>query len=242
MNPSRIYSWLSDLLENKPFGILAGLIAYFFTVIAVIIVVYFVGPATTGANSKDAIALLDISNRIWVGQRPYIDFHTAFGPFSFLFMSFGISLVGISMKTYWVGQMLAVFLIGSLAFYVCSKRLSLFWTILGTLNVTSILCMPIPLGMRVWRDFNYAMGYNKISFVLSGILLISLLIPLRIPSRPNRIVRGILDGVCLALLFTTKVTFFFMFLGLYLIAKLFWTQRDEDWRSETLWCCARCIY
>jgi hypothetical protein len=235
LKPSNIISRLFDLSENKPFGILPGLAAYLATIIVVMVLVYIVGPTINNAGANDTIEILDVANRMWEGNRIYVDFHSGYGPLSYMFVMLGINFVGMSIKAYWIGQMIAVFLIGSLCFYVCSKRLSLFWTILATLNVAAILSEPSPLGCKVWREYGYAMWYNKFGWVFWGILLISILIPLRMPSRFSRISRSIIDGLCLACLLMVKLTFFVPTLGLYLIAKLVWPQKDDDRRSEVLW-------
>ena len=231
-------SCLYGLLDDRPCRGLVVWLAYFASVFGLIFVVYAVGPTVTTSLSSDTMYHLNVGHRLWEGYRPYSDFHLGHGPLTFLLVALGISLAGVSMEAVWTAQMLVIALLGSLCFWGCFRRLSLFWTTLLTLTATSVLCMPAPLGSKLWREFGYAMMYNKISFVLFGIVAVSVLIPLREAKGRIRVIDSLVDGMVLALLAATKASFAVAALGLYVLAKVVWPQRDEDQRTECLWAAA----
>ena len=235
-------SWLYNLSTDRACRAGAVWRAYLASILGVVLLVYAVGPTVTTIYSGDTLYHLGVGHRLWEGYRPCSDFHLGHGPLTFWLVSLGISAAGVSIEALWIAQMIAIVFFGTLCFWVCSRRLPLFWTTLVTLTSTSLLCVPSPLGEKLWRSFGYAMLYNKISYVLFGTLVVSVLVPLRTDKNRSRIVSGLLDGTVLALLAATKLSFAVAALGLYVLAKLLWVQRDEDHRSECVWATASACF
>lgn len=224
--------WLCGLVDDKPERAWRAWAAYLLAVWAVVFAVAAIGPATTTRYPEDTLYVLGVGHRLWEGYRPYVDFHLGHGPLPFVLVTLGVWLKGVSMEAVWVGQMTAIALLGSLSFWMYRQRLSVFWTFLLTLTATSILASPSPLGLRVWREFGYAMFYNKVAFVLFGMIALSVLVPLRRASARRRLAAAATEGVVLGLLTCTKLSFGLTALGLYVLGKLVWPQAESDRRRD----------
>lgn len=224
--------WLCGLVDEKSEPAWRAWLAYAVSVWAVVLVVAAVGPITSTDYPEDTMYLLSVGHRLSEGYRPYVDFHLGHGPLTFLLMALGVQVAGVSMHALWIGQMVAIAALGSLSFWVYRQRLTVFWAGFLTLTATSMLASPSPLGMRVWREFSYAMFYNKLAFVLLGIVALSVLIPVRQVTPRRRMVASILDGVALGLLACTKASFGVPAVCLYVFGKLVWPQAGADRRRD----------
>ncbi|MGL6097292.1 MAG: hypothetical protein ACRC7O_16025 [Fimbriiglobus sp.] len=212
----------------------AVIASYAGCVLGVALLVVVADPTKTTEFAHDTLYNLSVGHRLYEGARPYVDFHLGHGPLTFQLVEAGIAVAGVSFEALRFAQALAVLLLGTICFGVCSLRLPLFWTIVVTLTATCVLGMPTHLGAKVWREFGYAMIYNKMSFVLFGCVVVACLFPPRAGTRTVRGAGAVLDGVALGLLAATKVSFAGVALGLYVLARAVWVERGDTRRVDFL--------
>lgn len=161
----------------------------------------------TSIYGHDVFIALDGGWRVLAGQRPHVDFYSAFGAVAYLIPAAGLWLAklrveGLSYSTVAVGLLL-----GFWATLISTARLKAWAAVLFTSFVVLFWLAPFPLGEPYYLP-SYAMQYNRLGYALLSIAMIELFVPAR-RSLPGFLHWGGLStGVILALLLFLKISFF----------------------------------
>lgn len=173
----------------------------------------------TSMYGHDVFILLDGGWRVLNGQRPHIDFYSAFGPVTYLIAAAGLwfstaGVEGIMYATVAVGAVLGIWsaLIGR-------TRLKAWPSLLFVSFIVLFWLAPFPIGEPYYLP-SYAMQYNRLGYSLLAIALVESSAAARSPGGQHSLDWGrISTGVILALLLFLKISFFVV--GIFLVGALF---------------------
>ncbi|MFZ0593685.1 MAG: hypothetical protein WAM39_24710 [Bryobacteraceae bacterium] len=158
---------------------------------------------------QDSFIMFDGAWRVLHGQRPHLDFFSAFGPLSYLISAAGLwaskfAAVGIVYSSAAVG--LAV---GIWTLLLIRTRLEAWSALLCLCFVVLFWLAPFPLG-EPFELSGYAMQYNRLGYALLSLILIELYLPAASGSRFSWLYGGLSTGLATGLLLTLKVNYFFV--------------------------------
>lgn len=200
MDTSRQLDWWLQAKSSS----LRYAIAAFLLIAAACGFVAWLGVPHAAIYGHDTFIALDGSWRVLHGQRPHVDFYSAFGPVPYLIaaaglMSAGLRVDGLAYATAGIG-----FLIGIWALALVRNRLKAWPASLYLAWIVLFWLAPYPLGEPFYMT-GYAMQYNRLSYALAALMLLELFVPqLRTSSIEWG---GVSTGVATALLLFTKVSF-----------------------------------
>ena len=179
----------------------------------------FTGAVHTKIFGHDIFFLLDNAWRVLNGQRPHLDYTSAFGPLTFLITAAGLFLSGNSVNGVGYGSALLALVLGLWAYWLVRGRMVPAVSEIATVAVAALAASPFPLGLTPF-DSSHAMVYNRYGYAILALILFDALLwvmagKLEYDWRPA----GISTGVALALLLFLKASYFVC--GLLLLASLF---------------------
>lgn len=119
--------------------------------------VLWLGPCPITKYPRDTAYVLIQGDFLLQGYRPYVDYNSMHGPFTFLFFAAGMIVHGVSLHAIILAQVLGGIFFGLLMFRIAVNRLHVFWAILLAVSVELILLSCTPIGHRTWREFTCAM-------------------------------------------------------------------------------------
>lgn len=194
---------------------------------------FAIGPYPITLFPTDAIHTLVQADYLVRGYRPYVDYFSLHGQFSFLLIALGVEVEGISLKAVLLGQVVAAALFGTFMLKMAASRLNAFWAITLSLSVELILVSFTPLGRRSWREFSPAMWYNAISFSLTAIVFLYVLLPSRTTRPLSRWIDSFIAAFSMAAAFHTKMSFFPPIVIVFIVGTIIW-PREKGMRVEGL--------
>ncbi len=186
-------------------------------------IVLWLGVPHAAVYGHDTLIQLDGGWRVLNGQRPHVDFYSAFGPVSYLLAAAGLWVAGANVQgivyaTAAVGLMLGMWAIAlaRVRLRAWSGALFVGWAVLFWLA-------PFPLGEPFYLT-GYAMQYNRLGYVLASLILVELFVR-RVRPAGRVDWGGVSTGVALGLLLFLKVSFF-VALCPVLLAAYFVTRKE----------------
>ena len=179
----------------------------------------FTGAVPAKIFGHDIFFLLDNAWRVLNGQRPHLDYTSAFGPVTFLVTASGLFLSGNSVNGVGYGSALLALVLGLWAYWLVRRRMVPAISVLASVAVAALAASPFPLGLTPF-DSSHAMVYNRYGYaILSLILFDALLWVMAGELERDRWPAGISTGAAFALLLFLKASYFVC--GLLLLASLF---------------------
>ncbi len=171
----------------------------------------FIGIVPTKVFGHDVFVPLEIGWRIINGQRPHLDFMSAWGPVWFLVTALGLKISGYSVNGIGYANAITAFVIGSWCFLLGKNRLLPSLRIILSLFLAALVASPYPLGGFAWQP-SHAMVYNRYGFAILGLILLECLERARAAraSKTQEMVGGISTGAALALALFLKASYFFV--------------------------------
>lgn len=185
------------------------------------------GPFPIKASGHDTFTLLDGAWRIFQGQTPHKDFHTALGPVIYWLFALGMKIVGPTADSICVVYCIIFSITVSAATIVCSGRLPLVVSLLLGLWFGGVSASPALSGTMTLTSVG--MIYNRIGYAWCGIVMIALFIPLSPQRRGlwSSIDAVIIGGICSSLFFL-KITYGLALLPV-LVLMLLKGQMNQRW-------------
>lgn len=179
----------------------------------------FIGAVPTRIFGHDVFIPLDVSWRVMNGQRPHVDFTSAWGPVWFLLGTLGLSISRHSVNGVGYSNAIMGLFLGCWSFFLGRNRLaSVPRTILSFL-LAAMVAAPYPLGQAFYES-SHAMVYNRYGYALLGLILLECLAENRAATqeqdRLQQWVGGASTGAALSLTLFLKASYFFV--GVVLIA------------------------
>jgi len=168
---------------------------------------YSVGLPVISALPWDMAIQLDGAWRIVHGQIPSIDFRSVIPPLTLELSALGISLGSPSAACIAYGNLLLFLMLTPWAWVIARRRLSAAYACLFAAFVGAIVLTPRPLGDKIGAT-SYAMLYNRQGWAITSVILLSLLVPVLPTVSKRPILGGLGNGVLLALLAFSKLSFF----------------------------------
>jgi hypothetical protein len=224
----RIQTWPERFLAALPeAGFLSErlLLLVFLTGLVLICgVTAFIGAVPTRMYGHDVFITLELSWRLINGQRPHVDFTSAWGPVWFLLGALGMSISRHSVNGVGYSNAIAALIVGCWSFFLGRNRLaSLPQIILGFL-LAALVAAPYPLGEAFYRS-SHAMVYNRYGYALLGLILLECVAGVRPgtkdgPQEPQEWIGGASTGAALGLALFLKASYFFVGVGLVAVISL----------------------
>ncbi|WP_179378344.1 hypothetical protein [Jannaschia marina] len=181
------------------------------------------GVTATSMYFNDLLIFLDGAYRVVQGQIPNQDFHTALGPLNFYLPGLGYVLTGDLGMAMPVGMAALMLLTAPIMIHVLQSRLR---PVIGVpLAVFLMLLLATPMNTgEIPSKISFAMFYNRIGWVLLGILLVMHLRPLH-PGRRQGWFDAVSAAVLTMLLAYTKMTYGVVAVGFLILVLLQPEQR-----------------
>jgi hypothetical protein len=172
----------------------------------------------TADYGSDLFIALDGAWRVLCGQRPHIDFYSAFGPLAYLIGAAGLALAhftvrGLAYATTGVGVILGLWTIA-----LSRNGFSLFARFAILLFVVTFWLAPFPIGEPFYIS-SYAMQYNRLGYLLVCFVVLDRFAYVFHPERA-RWFGFTSSAVALGLLLFLKISFFGIGAVLFLIGLL----------------------
>ena len=196
--------------------------------------VMLVAPATTVSAKyfNDLLVFLDGGYRVAMGQVPSREFHTALGPLTFYLPGFGYWLSGRLGMAMPLGMAALMLVTAPIMIHVLQTRLRPLLAIPTALTFLLLLAAPYNTGEPV-TAISFAMFYNRIGWVLLGVLLVMHLVP----NRPGRWQVGfdtVAASVLTLLLLYTKISYGLVAAAFLVLMLL--QQEHRRWAGAALLC------
>lgn len=144
--------------------------------VALALVLALPGETVTTTYVNDLYVFLDGAYRIWNGQVPNRDFHSALGPLSFLIPAAGYGLTGSLGAAMPAGMALVVVSLSLAAAQIIGTRMRPAIGLPLAIYLLLIAAVPMNPGEGL-RDLSFAMFYNRIGWAALGILAVLYLKP-----------------------------------------------------------------
>jgi hypothetical protein len=176
----------------------------------------------------DTIIILDGGWRVLNGQRPHVDFYSAFGPVPYLIAAAGLKLGGVRVEGLVYSTAAVGALMGLWAWALLRRRMRGWSALLALAFVVLFWLAPFPYGEPFYLT-GYAMQYNRLGYVLTALVLLELFTHREGLRRQTNVDWGGLStGIAVGLLCFLKISFFFVACGLiagaYLLKRKQWTH------------------
>ncbi|MEL6914126.1 MAG: hypothetical protein AAFP13_06460 [Pseudomonadota bacterium] len=181
---------------------------------------FYPGGLAVSQHEGDTIHLIDIVERMALGQVPHLDFMTPIGAGAFWPIAVLVG-AGLSMgQAFVVSQVVLGGLIALAATWVASARMPWGWALaLGALTVVTVMAL-----MHGTDDLavSVSMHYNRWAWGVSFVVLTMVVIPSE-GRGPG--IEGVLLGLGMAALLMVKVTYFAAILPIVIVLALLTGQR-----------------
>lgn len=182
----------------------------------------------------DIFVPLDIVWRMANGQRPHLDFYSAWGALAFLFHAFGFRLAGNNVWGLRYGDAMWGLLIGIWSYPLLMRRMQPLAALSAAVALVLMITAPVVLGDS-YTHTSHAMGYNREGYAVLGLILLELFQPsYEHWSDRQDLIAGISTGAALAVLLFLKANFFVI--GVVLLGLSFVVIRQSTARVYGLLC------
>ena len=169
----------------------------------------FIGVVPTKIYGHDVFVPLDIGWRVINGQRPHIDFVSAWGPVWFLVAALGLTISGHSANGIGYGNAIMALIVGSWSFLVSKNRLEPYPRVILSCFLAALVVAPYPLGESFYVS-SHAMVYNRYGYALLGLILMECAASVRGSRNSHREewIGGLSTGAALSLTLFLKASYF----------------------------------
>ncbi|WP_136513120.1 hypothetical protein [Geomonas edaphica] len=131
----------------------------------------YVGAVPTHRFGHDIFFFLDNGWRVVNGQRPHLDFTSAWGPLSFFIAAFGLFLSHYSVDGIGYGNAAFALIISLWGYRLSRGAMPSLPRLFVCLYLALLVVSPYPLGWGVFSS-SYAMLYNRYGYALLGLLML----------------------------------------------------------------------
>lgn len=177
--------------------------------LAICITIAYTGAVPTHKFGHDIFFLLDNSWRIINGQRPQVDYSSAWGPLTFIILALGLKLAHFSVNGIGYGNALFGFVIGLWSYTLGRNRLLYSFRLLFSLFMVGLVVAPYALSYGV-LDSTHAMVYNRYGYALLGLILLESMQPVGQPrEKHSEFLGGLSTGAAVTLTLFLKISYFF---------------------------------
>jgi hypothetical protein len=171
---------------------------------------FFIGAVPTRVFGHDIFFLLENGWRVVNGQRPHVDYASAWGPVTFLIAGLGLTLSGFTVDGIGYGNAIFGLLISLWSYRLVRDRLEPIPRILISLYLIGLVVAPYPLGWGVFHT-SYAMVYNRYGYALLGLIMLESFETVGGQRREKEEwIGGFSSGVAACLALFLKITYFFV--------------------------------
>lgn len=191
------------------------------------------GATATSMYFNDILIFLDGAYRVVHGQVPNRDFHTALGPLNYYIPAFGYWLTGQLGMAMPVGMAALMLVTAPIMIHVLGSRMRSRIGVPLAIFLMLLLATPMNTG-EIPSKISFAMFYNRIGWVLLGILLVMHLQPER-PVRGQGWIDAAAAAALTMVLVYTKMTYGVVALGFLVLLLLQRTQRS--WAAGAIALC-----
>lgn len=169
----------------------------------------FIGAVPTRINGHDIFVPLEVGWRVLNGQRPHVDFTSAYGPILFMVSAMGLTISCHSANGIGYGNAIVALIVGNWAFFLGRNRLAPFWRTILSLFLAALVSAPYSLG-RSPVESSHAMIYNRYGYALVGLILLESFTAVRgaKSSKRDEWIGGISTGAALSLTLFLKASYF----------------------------------
>jgi hypothetical protein len=169
----------------------------------------FIGAVPTTVNGHDIFVPLEVGWRVMNGQRPHLDFTSAYGPILFLVSALGLTISHHSVNGIGYGNAIVALIVGVWAFFLGRNRLAPVWRTIVSLFLAALVSAPFSLG-RSPVESSHAMVYNRYGYALVGLILLECFTALCSTKGTKRDewIGGVSTGVALSLALFLKASYF----------------------------------
>ena len=187
----------------------------------------FTGAVPTREYGHDIFTMLDNGWRIISGQRPHVDYTSAWGPVTFLITALGLKLSHYTVDGIGYGSAVFGLLIGLWSYGVSRGRMESSPRILLSLLLAALVVAPFPLGSSPLIS-SHAMVYNRYGYALLGLIMLEAFQPFGgARGKPGSWLGGISSGAAAALCLFLKASFFLISLLLLGASLLLWSRTRQ---------------
>jgi hypothetical protein len=168
----------------------------------------YTGAVTTHMFGHDIFFLLDNGWRVVSGQRPHLDYTSAWGPITFVIIGLGLKLSQFSVNGIGYGNAVFAFLVASWCYLLSRDRLHPSIQIISSLSLAALVAAPYALGTGIFNS-SHAMVYNRYGYALLGLIIIEAFS--RVPTSGTKnaeLSGGASSGAAIALTFFLKASYF----------------------------------
>jgi len=189
----------------------------------------YIGAVPTHIFGHDIFFLLDNSWRVVNGQRPHLDYTSAWGPLSFVIFALGLKLSHFTANGIGYGTALFGLIIGLWTYRLGRYRLQPFARLIFSLFMVGMIIAPYALSFGVLATTN-AMIYNRFGYALLGLILLESMQPVQnLHVKTSELLDGFSTGAAVALTFFLKISYFFaailLIVGISIIIRQFARNR-----------------
>lgn len=131
----------------------------------------YIGAVRTMYYGHDIVPMLNGAWRVVCGQKPHIDFYSAWGPLPFIVYGVGLILARNSVIGFGYGLAILSLVFGLAAWIVCRKRMFPAVAVLTSTAVALLTAAPFPVGFK-FTVLTHAMSYNRFGYALVAIVLL----------------------------------------------------------------------
>jgi hypothetical protein len=175
----------------------------------------------------DLFILLDGGWRVLSGQRPHVDFYSAFGPVTYLIAAAGLHLAHGTAKGMLYATVGVGLILGFWSTILASARLKAWSTLVFVSFVMMLWLAPFPIGEPYFLT-SYAMQYNRLGYALLALLLLETFTTARDQNGESRLRWGSLStGAIFATLLFLKLSF--VIGAVMLVAAGLYLMRRDRW-------------
>ncbi len=169
----------------------------------------FIGAVPTKVFGHDIFVPLEIGWRVINGQRPHLDFTSAWGPLWFLLAALGLTISRHSVNGIGYANAIMALSVGIWSFFLGKNRLASFPRIILSFFLAALVSAPYPLGMPFFTS-SHAMVYNRYGYALLGIIPLENIAGVHGPKDAQREgwIGGISTGAALGLTLFLKASYF----------------------------------
>ncbi len=174
----------------------------------------FIGIVPTRIYGHDVFVPLEAGWRVINGQRPHVDFVSAWGPVWFLVEALGLTISGHSVNGIGYANAIMALIVGYWSFFVSKNRLGPYPRVILSCFLAALVAAPYPLGESFYVS-SHAMVYNRYGFALLGLILLECIAPVRGSRNSHREewIGGLSTGAALSLTLFLKASYFLMAVG-----------------------------
>jgi hypothetical protein len=183
----------------------------------------YVGVPRTKLYGSDILFFLDGGWRVVSGQRPHVDFSSAWGPVTYLVTATGLWLSGGRVEGLGLGDALVGLILGVWSYILLNTRTTKWLAFIGSLTVATLAIAPFPLGQPFFRS-SHAMIYNRWGYALLALVLFEAFPGRGIESKRslNTLAGGFSSGLACALMAFLKMSYCLVGIVLVGISCVLW--------------------